>query len=247
MSGVVAVIGPQWLTATDSSGNRLIDREHDWVREDIARALARNIPIVPVLLRGAEQPPAAKLPTEIKRLADHQWCEISFERLGEDVWRLVENLVHQVPELLLPRLFEPETKLPPGHLPSALLRAEYEVVPFAYRGAELDQLHDWANSQLLVSTLLVTGPGGQGKTRLARQLCAELREQGWVTGIVASRAPPSRYSAGWRTADRTFTCTRSERRSETTHCTFAHSVNFGRHWRRIRSRRTPYASSCIAT
>ncbi len=189
-NALVAIIGPQWLTATDSSGNRLIDREHDWVREEIARALARGIPVVPVLLRGAELPPADKLPTEIKRLAYRQRCEISFEGLGEGVWRLVGNLVHQVPELLLPRLFEPETKLPPGHLPSALLRAEYEVVPFAYRGPELDQLRDWANSQLSVSTLLVTGPGGQGKTRLARQLCAELREQGWVTGILARDVSP---------------------------------------------------------
>ncbi|MBV9139753.1 MAG: tetratricopeptide repeat protein [Pseudonocardiales bacterium] len=182
---LVAIMGPRWLEATDSSGNRMIDRERDWVREEIARALDRGIPVVPVLLRGAEAPTADKLPADITRLAYRQRCEISFERLDDSVRRLVENLVHQVPALLLPQLFEHEPQLPPRHLPSALLRAEYEVVPFEHRGAELDQLCEWANGQVPVASLLITGSGGQGKTRLARRLCAELREHGWVAGILA--------------------------------------------------------------
>ena len=39
-----------------------------------------------------------------------------------------------------------------------------------------------------LSALLVTGTGGQGKTRLAAELAVTIATQGWLTGFLASSA-----------------------------------------------------------
>ena len=53
---LLAVIGPQWVTATDRSGKRRIDDDSDFVRLKTALALARKIPVIPVLVHGATMP-----------------------------------------------------------------------------------------------------------------------------------------------------------------------------------------------
>lgn len=72
--------------------------------------------------------------------------------------------------------------------PAALLRAEHEVVPFSGREGTLRQLSDWCRLPGPLSAWLVTGPGGQGKSRLARRLNELMSEEGWVTGQVAELA-----------------------------------------------------------
>jgi hypothetical protein len=68
---------------------------------------------------------------------------------------------------------------------AGLLRAESELVRFFGREHELEELLSWCNSSLPSSAILVTGPGGQGKTRLAVQLCRQLtRDKAWVALIV---------------------------------------------------------------
>jgi hypothetical protein len=64
---------------------------------------------------------------------------------------------------------------------SMLLRASEAVVPFdQLRQPELDKLHQWASdSEFTISLRLITGEGGTGKTRLASQLCNELKLQNW--------------------------------------------------------------------
>ena len=47
---MVALIGPGWLDAKDPSGNRRLESPTDLVRQEIAAALQRNIPVIPVLL-----------------------------------------------------------------------------------------------------------------------------------------------------------------------------------------------------
>src|SRR5262249_57118318 len=44
---MLAVIGPDWLTAQDETGQRRLDNPEDFVVVEIAAALARNIPVVP--------------------------------------------------------------------------------------------------------------------------------------------------------------------------------------------------------
>jgi TIR domain len=41
-SVLLVVIGPRWLTVTDAAGRRRIDDPADWVRREIAEALAQT-------------------------------------------------------------------------------------------------------------------------------------------------------------------------------------------------------------
>ena len=48
---LLAVIGDHWLDARDpKKGTRRLDDPEDWVRIEIAAALARDIPVVPLLV-----------------------------------------------------------------------------------------------------------------------------------------------------------------------------------------------------
>lgn len=86
--------------------------------------------------------------------------------------------------------FTPEQPLPDEYPPSALLRSDYEIVPFAGRATELEQLTEWCLQDKRVAVALVTGPGGQGKTRLARQLRHRLSGQGWAAGFLRDDVHP---------------------------------------------------------
>jgi hypothetical protein len=45
-----------------------LDDPNDFVRIEIAAALQRNIPVIPILLEGATIPKAAELPEDLKEL-----------------------------------------------------------------------------------------------------------------------------------------------------------------------------------
>lgn len=59
----LAIIGNQWLTG------RRIDNENDLVRVEIETAMGRGIPVIPVLVGGAEMPAEQELPESLKPLA----------------------------------------------------------------------------------------------------------------------------------------------------------------------------------
>ncbi|WP_308198370.1 tetratricopeptide repeat protein [Actinomadura terrae] len=72
---------------------------------------------------------------------------------------------------------------PPGGFsgsPAELLRARREVAPFRGRDELMAWLRSWAQSGAGVAAWLGHGPGGQGKTRLAARLAAELSAAGWA-------------------------------------------------------------------
>jgi hypothetical protein len=64
---VIAVIGPDWLGEKGSS--RRIDDPADFVRLEIAYALSRGIPVIPLLVDETPMPKAEKLPPDIEALA----------------------------------------------------------------------------------------------------------------------------------------------------------------------------------
>lgn len=84
----------------------------------------------------------------------------------------------------------PSGRPAPPPLPAALLRADAEAVRwFTPRDNELARLVGWCSTDEIFDARLVFGAGGLGKTRLARQLVAHLRREGWVTGqVVAENA-----------------------------------------------------------
>ncbi|MFJ9621491.1 hypothetical protein [Streptomyces sp. NPDC101181] len=72
--------------------------------------------------------------------------------------------------------------------PSRMLHARFAVAPFTGRQDELGALHDWCASGPRRAARWLYAPGGQGKTRLAQQLAAELSERGW-TVVTAVEGP----------------------------------------------------------
>jgi hypothetical protein len=89
---LVAVIGKSWLTAVDPQGRRRLDREDDFVRTEIAKALERHIRVIPALVGDAGLPEAAQLPQDIAALSRRQAIEISDSRFHHDVDLLIEAL-----------------------------------------------------------------------------------------------------------------------------------------------------------
>jgi hypothetical protein len=71
--------------------------------------------------------------------------------------------------------------------PGALLRADYGVVPFHGRDEEIEDLYAWCVEGEPIQIRLYTGPGGMGKTRLALEICAHLRDEGWKAGFLDPR------------------------------------------------------------
>src|SRR5262245_10860007 len=92
---LLAMIGPNWLDARDEHGNRRLDDPNDFVRIEIAAALQRTIPVIPVLLEGAIIPKAAELPEDLKELSLRNGMEIRHASFQDDMNRLVRGLKGQ--------------------------------------------------------------------------------------------------------------------------------------------------------
>ncbi len=89
---LLAMIGPSWANITDSSGQRRLDSPNDFVRIEVAAALARNIPVIPVLVHEARVPRPEQLPDNLKDLAWRNSVEITHARWNSDVQLLVQAL-----------------------------------------------------------------------------------------------------------------------------------------------------------
>jgi hypothetical protein len=95
---LLAVIGPTWPDARDEYGNRRLDDPNDFVRVEIAAALQRNIPVIPILLDGARIPKASQLPDDLKELALRNGLEIHHASFQDDMERLIRGLKGQMVE-----------------------------------------------------------------------------------------------------------------------------------------------------
>jgi hypothetical protein len=100
-SVLLAVIGPGWLTARDSSGQIRLHKSDDWVRLEIEEAFARNVWVIPVLVGGASLPAASELPPGMAKLSRVQAFVTSDRCWDQDIARLVEIIRAQVPGLRL--------------------------------------------------------------------------------------------------------------------------------------------------
>lgn len=91
-SVLLAVIGREWLEAKDEAGGRRLDDPNDFVRVELASALRRDIPVVPVLVRGAKMPRVDQLPDDLRELAYRNAVELTYTRWKADVQTLVQAL-----------------------------------------------------------------------------------------------------------------------------------------------------------
>jgi hypothetical protein len=85
VDALLAVIGPHWLT------DRLEDPD-DPVRLEIATAIERGIPLIPVLVGGAQIPAAPALPLALAALAGHQAAVLHELHFQADLDMLIDRL-----------------------------------------------------------------------------------------------------------------------------------------------------------
>ena len=98
-----------------------------------------------------------------------------------------EDFIYALSEGGVPfRIGAPHTQWDPENakIPSLMLNPRYGLVPFVGRKETLKELEKWCLENGPTDELafrLVRGPGGTGKTRLAKELCTKMAAQGWDT------------------------------------------------------------------
>lgn len=87
---LIAVIGPRWM---DLLSERIRGDERDYVRDEIAAALKRNVFVIPVLVgQEGRMPPLPRrndLPEDIRDLVLHQKHNVAHESFGRDTDDLI--------------------------------------------------------------------------------------------------------------------------------------------------------------
>jgi TIR domain len=86
---MVVLIGPSWTAIVDRKGRRKLDQPDDLVRAEIASALKRKIPVIPVLVEDAAMPDSDDVPEEIKGLTRRNAIELTHRRWSSDVERVL--------------------------------------------------------------------------------------------------------------------------------------------------------------
>jgi len=91
---LILVIGRSWLTIPGKYGKRRLDHENDWVRNEIIHALRRKIPILPILISGAELPSKEGLPEDIHGLLNFNALTLNDASWDRDLAELLAALTH---------------------------------------------------------------------------------------------------------------------------------------------------------
>lgn len=109
----LAVIGAHWIDATNESGKRRLEDPADFVRLETATALKRgDIPVIPVLVRGAKMPQVDALPEDLLDLAYRNAVELTHARWSSDLQLLIKAL-HPLVEVPATRV--PDIPSDPTH------------------------------------------------------------------------------------------------------------------------------------
>lgn len=89
---MLAIIGPDWSGAQDDQGRRRLDLPTDFVRQEIETALQAHVPVIPVLVEGAQMPSRESLPKSIGELWRINAVELSETRWRFDTDTLIRTL-----------------------------------------------------------------------------------------------------------------------------------------------------------
>lgn len=89
---LIAVIGSNWLVPGKEGRSKLED-PNDWVRLEIEAALQRKIPVIPLLVNGAEMPRASELPESLKVLSEWQSMRVRPDPdFRKDISKLIDGI-----------------------------------------------------------------------------------------------------------------------------------------------------------
>jgi hypothetical protein len=150
---LLALIGPEWANARDQQGQRRLDDPDDWVRVEIASALRRDIPVIPVRVGGAELPKQATLPEDIRRLLDHQAVSVSTASFRNDMSGLARD-IRAIPNRLPPK----QLALTAGLTAAALVAGSLALYHSGILAVLVAQLTDVYHMQFGKSPELPTPP-----------------------------------------------------------------------------------------
>jgi hypothetical protein len=117
----LAIVGPTWTTIQNPDGKRRLEDPNDFVALEIASALKREVPVIPVLVHDAKMPSVDLLPEALKPFAYRNSVEITHARWSSDVVLLIEALKAYVTPKSEPRPPVHATvpvQLPAPHPPS---------------------------------------------------------------------------------------------------------------------------------
>ena len=89
---LVVVIGALWHTVVGPGGVARLHDPHDAVAIEVRTALAAGIKVVPVLVNGAEMPPADAMPEPLRSLARINAARVDHESFRDDADRLLGSL-----------------------------------------------------------------------------------------------------------------------------------------------------------
>ncbi|HLM56072.1 MAG TPA: toll/interleukin-1 receptor domain-containing protein, partial [Pyrinomonadaceae bacterium] len=86
----VVVIGTSWLRILRERDAQA--DEPDYVRIELAAALRKGIPVIPLLVQGAQMPRRSDLPDDLKALRDHNAVVIDDHEFRDDLGRLIKAI-----------------------------------------------------------------------------------------------------------------------------------------------------------
>lgn len=90
---VLAVIGRHWLTVRNPNGQHRLEDPSDFVRLEIATALARDdVRVIPVLVEDARMPTADELPAVLKKLSHRHAIVLADESWRSDTAALIDAI-----------------------------------------------------------------------------------------------------------------------------------------------------------
>jgi tetratricopeptide (TPR) repeat protein len=89
---MLVIIGRDWIDAKNEKGARRLSDPNDYVRLEIATALRREIPIIPVRIDGAPLPASKELPPDIGKMCSYQARIVTHENFSSDMVALQHDI-----------------------------------------------------------------------------------------------------------------------------------------------------------
>lgn len=89
----LAIIGERWLSSCDAKGMRRLESPKDFVRIEVETALAREIPVIPVLVGHNQMPAPEDLPDALQELAFRHALSVD---MGADFHHHIDRLIRGI-------------------------------------------------------------------------------------------------------------------------------------------------------
>jgi formylglycine-generating enzyme required for sulfatase activity len=194
---LLAVIGRNWFGRT-AEGSRRLDDFRDFVRIEVEAALARRIPVIPILIDQAKMPAETDLPASLASLAYRNALVVADER---DLQVQVDRLIHGIERLFLndPSLPAP---IEPPNVISNTIGMKLVLIPageFLMGSPDCDK--DAEDDERPQHRVRITRPFYLGATQVT---VGQFRQVVESTGFRTEAETDGKGGWGWNEAKRKF-------------------------------------------